>query len=112
MAVAKAGYIDGRHYTTYVEEFKALKRSGELEAAERLLLRCIAATEEEARANRWSVAPGYYWHLAIVYRKQGRLADEASILERYKRVASRRGEFGGKFAERLEKVRGKLGTAE
>lgn len=110
--MAKAGYIDGRHYTTYVEEMKALKRSGDLDAAEGLLLRCIDATEEEARANRWSVAPGYYWHLAIVYRKQGRLADEASILERYKRVAFRRGEFGGKFAERLEKVRAKLGTAQ
>lgn len=109
MAVAKAGYIDGRHYTTYVEEIEALKRSGDLDATEGLLLRCIDATEEEGRANRWSVAPGYYWHLAIVYRKQGRLSDEARILERYKGIAYHRGEFGGKFAERLEKVRAKMG---
>lgn len=106
--MAKAEFIGGRHYTAYVEEIHSLKRAGDYEAAEQLLLQCIDATEAEARVKRWSVAPGYYWHLAIVYRKQGRLANEMSILERYKCVAEPRGEFGGKFADRLAKVRAKL----
>jgi len=112
VAVAKPGLIEGRHYTTYIEEIRALKRSGDNEGAARLLLRCIDATEAESRAERWSVAPGYYWELAVVYRKLGRLADEAGVLERYKREALQHGSFGGQFAERLAKVRAKIERAK
>ena len=110
--MAKVGFIDGRHYTTYVEEIRTLKRAGDHEGAAQLLLRCIDATEAESRAERWSVAPGYYWELAVVYRKLGRLADEATVLERYKREALRHGSFGGQFAERLAKVRAKMDRAK
>lgn len=110
--MAKAGLVDGRHYTTYIDEIRSLKRAADYPAAEGLLLRCIAATEAESRSEGWCVAPGYYRELAIVYRKQGRLADEANILGRYKREALRDNAFGGKLAERLAKVRAMLDRAE
>jgi hypothetical protein len=53
----RPGYYQGRHYTTYVEEVKALKRSGDNEAVEWLLLALIDATEAESRANEEGVAP-------------------------------------------------------
>ena len=65
----RSGLYKGRHYTTYVEEVKALKRAGDYVGAERLLLALVGAAENEARANRWRVAPGYYNQLAIIYRK-------------------------------------------
>ena len=37
----------------------------------------------ESKAEKWGVAPAYFRELAIVYRKQGRIEDEITILERY-----------------------------
>jgi hypothetical protein len=47
----RPGYYLGRNYTTYFEEVKALKRSGDDQAAERLLLALVDATEAESRAT-------------------------------------------------------------
>lgn len=103
--------IGGRHYSTYVEEIRSLKRTGDYSAAERLLLQCITAAEAESRSNSWSLAPAYYRELAIIYRKQGRFADEASLLERYEREALIHGAPSGELVERLAKVRVKLERA-
>ncbi|MGQ0669703.1 MAG: HIRAN domain-containing protein [Actinomycetota bacterium] len=77
------GTIDGRHYTAYVEEVRRLRREGNDEEAERLLLRLVDAVEAEARAEGWGVAPWYYEQLAIIYRKRKDHEAEVAILERY-----------------------------
>ena len=82
----RSGFYKGRHFTTYVEEFKALKRSGDYEQAEALLLALVDATENEHRVNSWGVAPAYYDHLAIIYRKTKQPKKELQILERYARL--------------------------
>jgi hypothetical protein len=104
----KPGFVDGKHYTEYVSTVRDLKRSGDLTAAERLLLRLIDATEAEARAEGWGVAPAYYEQLAILYSKQKTQEKERAILERYERQAKAPGATPGRLAERLTKVRHKM----
>jgi hypothetical protein len=53
------GTVDGRHYTEWVKDVKALRRAGHENEAEALLLRLIDAAEAEAAAERWGVAPWY-----------------------------------------------------
>ena len=83
MTKVKPGYYNDRHYTTYVEEVKNLKRNGKLIEAERLLLELIKATEEENNIEDLGVAPWYYEQLAIIYRKQKDYTKEITILERF-----------------------------
>jgi hypothetical protein len=76
------------HYTGAVEDIKQLKREHRHEEAQDLLLWCIDFTEIQARREyeldgHTVVAPWYYKHLAIVYRKDDRFGDEVGILERY-----------------------------
>ena len=49
--MAKPGFVDGRHYATYAEEVLRLKRAGDLDGAEALLLRLVDATEAETSAG-------------------------------------------------------------
>ena len=79
------GFVRGRHYTEYVDEVRALRRSGDGQQAEELLVALVDATESEARENQWGVAPWYYEQLAICYRKRGEAAAEIAILERFAR---------------------------
>lgn len=81
----KPGFVEGKHYTTYVEDVRRLKREGNSAAAERLLLRLVDAIEAEAHANDWGVAPWYYEQLAVMYAKRKDLHAEKGILERYER---------------------------
>jgi hypothetical protein len=83
MTTDTSGFHNGRHYTTYVEEVKALKRAGDYAGAEDLLLALIQATENEARVNCWAVAPWYFDQLAIIYRKTNEPEKEPRVLERY-----------------------------
>jgi tetratricopeptide (TPR) repeat protein len=83
MVNMKAGYYNGRHYTTFIEEVEQLKRNEKLEDAERLLLELIKANEAENSVEKLGVSPWYYEQLAIIYRKQGNYQKEISILERY-----------------------------
>ena len=101
----RPGYYNGRHYTTYVNTVKNLKKSGELEEAERLLLELIAATEAESKAERSGVAPWYYEELAKVYRKQKEYAKEVAILERFAAQKHAPGVKPPRLLERLEKAR-------
>ena len=73
-----------------------------------MLLRLVDAVEAEAKAKRWGVAPWYYTQLAIVYRKQKRVADELGLLERYARQQEAPGAMPAKLAERLSKLRAQL----
>ena len=78
----RAGCVNGRHYTTYVEEVKQLKREGRLQEAENLLLKLIKVVEAQAAIDGLGVAPWYYEHLGIVYRKAGEQNKSDSILRR------------------------------
>lgn len=78
------GFFGGRHYTTFVEEVKQLKRDGKNEELEKLLWNLVYANEEEDKINKWGVAPWYYEELAKLYRKIKDYASEVSILLRYK----------------------------
>lgn len=99
------GFVDGRHYTTYVEDVRTLKRGNQLDAAVALLMRLVDATETEAAANDWGVAPWYYEQLAIIYAKTKRVAAEVSILERYAAQQKAPGVGPSVLAERLAKAR-------
>jgi hypothetical protein len=104
MMTEKSGFVDGRHYTAYVEDVRTLKRSGQLEKAIALLLRLVDATEAEAGAKRWGVAPWYYEQLAILYAKTKQLDAEIKILERYAAQRKAPGAGLSKLAERLAKL--------
>lgn len=81
----KAGYIDGKHYTEYVDEIKELKRQNKLQEAADILLKIIEALKAEAKAEgpHWFLAPWYFEQLAIIYRKQKLIESEKYILEQY-----------------------------
>ncbi len=101
----RPGYVQGRHYTAYVEEVKALRRSGDDQGAERLLLALVDATEAESRATRGGVAPWYYEELAILYRERKDYAAEVAVLERFGCQPHAPGVKPPRLQERLEKAR-------
>lgn len=92
-----------------VEAVKAAKRAGRMYEAEQLLIAEIEEQERQSRAAGWGVAPWYYEQLAIVYAKQGKTMQELEVLERYARQIKAPGARPAKLAERLQKVRKKLG---
>lgn len=105
----RPGYYRGRHYTTYVEEVKALKRSGDDQAAERLLLALVDASEAESRATGGGVAPWYYEELAKLYREREDYAAEVAILEHFEHQTHAPGVKPPQLLGRLEKARALLG---
>ena len=92
-----SGY-DYDHYTGAVEDIKQLKRDRDHDEAEDLLLWCIEQTEAEVG----EVAPWYYRHLGIVYRKDYRYEDEVRVLERYVDAADN---SDSDMLDRLERAR-------
>jgi hypothetical protein len=103
--IVKPGYFNGRHYTTYVRDFQALKILGKVIELENLLIELVKATESETAVDRIGVAPAYYRELAILYRKQKDYSKEISILERFAQQKHARGVMPSKLIERLDKVR-------
>lgn len=99
------GFVRGKHFTEYVEKVKELRRSDEEAEAEKLLLELIDATEAEARANDWGVAPWYYEQLAISYRKRGDIQSEIAVLDRFARQRHSPGGKPPQLLERLAKAR-------
>jgi len=84
----RPGFYQGRHYSDYVDQVKALKRDEQRSAeAEELLIGLIDAVETEAAEKRVAMAPWYTEQLAIIYHQQQRYAAELAILERYDRAA-------------------------
>ena len=108
----RPGYVDGAHFTEYVETIRDLKRARRIDEAIALLLKCVDATEAEDRVERMGVAPGYYEQLAILYRKEKRFADEVSILERYAQQRKAVGALPAKLADRLAKARELLSRSQ
>jgi len=103
------GMVRGRHYTTYAEEVKILRRHGHEDDAEPLLLELVDAIEAEARAQGLGVAPWYYEQLAILYRKHREAAAEVAILERFAAQPHAPGASPPKLFARLEAARQRLG---
>ncbi len=97
------GYLRGNHYTEYTDQVKELRRSGLTDEAEELLLELIAATEAEAKAMNWGVAPWYYEQLAILYSKRHEKDREIAILERFARAPHAPGASVPKLLARLSK---------
>lgn len=104
----KPGYYQGRHYTTYVNDVTAFKRSGDTEAAERLLRALVDATEAESRAKGEGVAPWYYEELAKLYRERKDYPAEVAILERFEHQPHAPGVKPPQLLERLAKARALL----
>lgn len=100
----RPGYYKGRHFTEYVDEVRSLKRAGRLEEGARLLLNLIKATEAESRATGDGVAPWYYEHLAIVYRKQKDPANEKRLLLRFAEQVHAPGAKPEKLLKRLHAI--------
>ncbi len=100
----KPGFIRGRHFTSYASEVRKLRRNGHDEAAEDLLLELVFATEAEAKAEGWCVAPWYYWQLAMLYAEWGDDASELAVLERYAALPEHQG-GNTELLERLRKAR-------
>ena len=79
-----------------------------MDEAGSLLCRLVEATEAEACANRWGVAPWYYEQLAIIYAKLHDAQAELSILERYERQQKAPGVGPSNLAARLSRLRSRL----
>jgi len=99
------GYVQGRHYVTFVDDVENLKRLGKFEEAEMLLLELINATEEEGKSRNWGVAPAYYEELAKLYRKNKNFTQEVAILERFAKQTHGNGAKPKKLLERLEEAK-------
>ena len=102
------GLVRGKHFTTHVEQIKQLKREGNDEAAEALLLECVDATERECRADELGVAPWYYEQLAVIYRRRHEPDKEVAILERFAGQWQAGGVKVPRLLDRLAKTRAKL----
>ena len=112
--IDRPGFVDGEHFTAYVDQVKQLRQEERHEEAIALLGKLIAATESESRESGGAsgVAPWYYEQLAIIYRKDKRIADEVAILERYERQSKASGVGPERLAERLTKARAIATSAE
>ena len=97
----------GRHYTTYVDQVRELKRAGRFDELDTLLLELVDATEAEHRAEDWGVAPRYYEELAKLYRKLKMPDKELAILRRFADQGHAPGATTPKLLERLESLEAK-----
>ena len=103
----EASFVEGHHYTGYVERVKLLKRENRHAEAIELLLKLVDATENEAKVNGGGLAPWYYEELAGLYRKNNRPDDELAILERYNKQPKARGKHPEMIKKRLNELRKK-----
>ena len=99
--IDKPGYYKGRHFTTWVDDVKELKRSGNIDQAEILLVELVKATEAEVGG----VAPWYYEELAKIYRNQKTYDKEIEILERFANQRHSPGKKTTRLLERLNKAK-------
>lgn len=100
------------HYTQVWDDVKQLKRERRHDEVEALLLWCIEFIETETEhQDQWpqgpmAISPGYFEHLGIVYRKDGRHNDEVAVLERYMDLVDKYGHGPhDKMPPRLERAR-------
>lgn len=103
----RAGQLEGKHYTNYVEEVKSLKRAGDIDAAAGLLLRLLDAVERESKVSGpdWPIPPWFHTQLAVIYRKQKAYAQESALLRRFVLLHEGKRERPGEdVMKRLEKA--------
>ncbi len=100
------GMVRGRPHFEWHPEVQRLERIGDDKGAETLLLEICTATEAEARAEGYGVAPAAYERLAVIYRKRKDRAAEIAVLERYETAPHAPGATPGRLAERLATLRG------
>jgi len=93
------------HYTDALGTIKALKRAGQDDELERVLVWCVESTEVESKAEGSGVAPYYYEGLAKLYRKQKDYQAEVRILERFARQTHAPGVKPEKLLKRLQRAR-------
>jgi hypothetical protein len=108
--MSNPGFYNGRHFTTYVDQVKQLKKDNQLEKAELLLIYLVGATESEDRVDKRGVAPWYYEQLALICRKNKDLVKEHEILERFESQRHAPGRKPEILIARLAKVRELLQT--
>lgn len=94
-----------KHYTDALETIKTLKKGGQDDELEKLLMWCIESTEAESRAEGCGVAPYYYEELAKLYRRKKNYHEEVRILERFAHQTHAPGVKPRKLLERLQRAR-------
>jgi hypothetical protein len=99
--------VRGRDFVEWVEDIKQLRRDAQNDEAMDLLMECIDAAERDAVNNGWQPPTWYTEQAAIMLRKQGDLAGEVALLERFI-AACPTGKPQTDIAERLAKARAKL----
>lgn len=99
------GYLNGKHYSDYVDEIKKLKREEKYENAIELLFKIIEIIEIESKQENIGVAPWYYEQLAIIFNKQNKIDEEIKILERFKIQLHAPGSKPKKLIERLKNIK-------
>lgn len=80
-----AGQVDGKHFSEYVPEVKALLKAGDDDAAAGLLLRLIDAVEREGRiplAGSVGVPRWYSETLEKIYERHGLTAELGVLRQR------------------------------
>jgi hypothetical protein len=102
--MSQSGFYRNRHYTEYVDTVMELKRNGNLDEAEELLLSLVAATEAESRNQNWGVAPWYYEQLALICRNR-EPEKELKILERFSKQQHAPGDKPAKLLKRLRELK-------
>lgn len=80
---SSGGIYNGRHFTTYVESVKKLKRDNRSREATVLLAHLCAAAEEWAAAEGLDTPQWYHWQLAMEYRKLKDYTSEIATIERF-----------------------------
>jgi hypothetical protein len=101
----KAGSVDGKHFTRYIEDVKQLKKEKNHTEAISLLTKLVDATEKESSVSGSDIAPWYYEQLAIIYRKEKLINEEIEILERYEQKTKVLRDKPSKLQSRLVKAK-------
>lgn len=85
-----AGHVDrrlglarGRHHHTWLATLDEMRRQGQDVEGLALLLECIEAAEQEARAGSVPPTPTYTRRAAVILRRWRDLDAEVSLLERW-----------------------------
>jgi hypothetical protein len=102
--------VRGRDFVEWVEPIKQLRRDGHTDEVMALLMECVDAAERNAERNGWLPPTWYTEQAAIILRKQGDLAGEVVLLERFM-AACPVGRPQVDIAERLVKARARLDRA-
>ena len=81
--MAEPGFVDGRHYTEWVDFVRQMRRSGDDVGALKLLEKLMRATLQETAATELPPAPWYFEQAAIIHRKAQDPAAEVAVLKRF-----------------------------